>query len=271
MPRQADPAVARVVATHDAAIARLRARTVTVVEAAWRSLPAYRDVDRDRFVRTVAPIVEAAQRQVSAVTAAYLAAVQTAVLATPTRPVAIPAAAVVAPRGVPTSEVYARPFVETWTALTGGDVFDQAVEKGRQRAVSLAGTDVQLARTNAARYVLERSDGVVGYRRVLHGTESCGLCVVASTQRYQRGDLMPIHPGCDCGVLPIYGDADPGQIIDPARLEGVHQRLEERFGVSDAGARDPIDYRNVLVVHEHGELGPVLGVRGQTFTGPADI
>lgn len=192
-------------------------------------------------------------------------------LGEPTRPIAVPASRVVAPRGVPTREVYERPFVDTWTALAGGLGFDDALEKGRQRVVSLAGTDVQLARTRAAAYVLDRSDGVVGYRRVLHGSESCGLCVVASTQRYRRGDLMPIHPGCDCGVLPIYGDVDPGQILDPSRLEGVHQRLEERFGVSDAGARTPIDYRDVLVVHEHGELGPVLGVRGQTFTGPADI
>lgn len=31
------------------------------------------------------------------------------------------------------------------------------------------------------------------------------------------------------------------------------------------------DYSDVLVVHEHGEIGPVLGFRGDHFTGPSDI
>jgi hypothetical protein len=71
--------------------------------------------------------------------------------------------------------------------------------------------------------------------------------------------------------MPIFGRTDPGHVIEPERLESVHERIEERFGVSDAGARDPIDYRDALIVHEHGEIGPVLAVRGQKFTGPNDI
>ena len=50
-------------------------------------------------------------------------------------------------------------------------------------------------------------------------------------------------------------------------LAGARAAIEERFGPDD-GTADP---RTVMVVHEHGELGPVLTVRGHGFTGPADL
>jgi hypothetical protein len=80
---------------------------------------------------------------------------------------------------------------------------------------------------------------------------------------------MPIHPGCDCGEQPIYGTEDPGQIIDEQLLEATHEAIEERFGFSDRGARE-IDYR-LIQVRDHGELGPLLTVRGQHFDGPSSI
>ena len=33
----------------------------------------------------------------------------------------------------------------------------------------------------------------------------------------------------------------------------------------------PVAYRDVLVSHEHGELGPVLAVKGRPFQGPNDL
>ena len=63
--------------------------------------------------------------------------------------------------------------------------------------------------------------------------------------------------------------------IDVDRLEGVHDRIEERFGKSERGAREipgsVARYSDVLVTHEHGELGRILSVRGHKFTGPNDI
>ena len=132
----------------------------------------------------------------------------------------------------------------------------------------MAATDLQLAKTHTTRAVLSGKDNVVGYRRVLTGRESCALCAVAATQRYRKDRLLPIHDGCDCGVAPIYGDRDPGQVIDPDQLEGIKASLAERFG-DDSG--EVADYRKAIVVHEHGELGPVIAVRGQHFTGPDDL
>jgi hypothetical protein len=171
--------------------------------------------------------------------------------------------------GVSGITVYERPFVEMWTALKAGKSVSQSIEAGAIRARSLATTEIQLAKRNAGLVARNANDRIVGYLRTLSGSENCALCYVASTQRYRRGDLLPIHPGCDCGEQPIYGDSDPGQVIDEQLLDATHEAIEQRFGVSDRGAR-AIDYR-LIEVREHGELGPVLTVRGQHFTGPNDI
>jgi hypothetical protein len=171
--------------------------------------------------------------------------------------------------GAPAREVYRRPFVDLYTALGQGKTMTEAIQLGANRISSIASTDVQLARRNAGFGVRSRNSRIVGYARTLTGAENCALCFVASTQRYTRGELMPIHPGCDCGEMPIYGTQDPGQVIDELRLDATHQAVEERFGFSDPGAR-AIDYRDIAI-REHGELGPMLTVADQNFTGPSDL
>jgi hypothetical protein len=100
-------------------------------------------------------------------------------------------------------------------------------------------------------------------------------------------------------VAPIVGRQDPGQVINSVTvtegaqavrstssgvnvfngdnlvnlgdlLEPLHEEIEKRFGISDRGGRR-IDYRKLLTVHEHGEIGPVLAVKGQHFAGPDQI
>lgn len=171
--------------------------------------------------------------------------------------------------GAPAAEVYRRPFVNLYTALSDGKPMTEAIQMGANRISSIASTDVQLARRNAGFGVRDRNSKIVGYARTLTGAENCALCYVASTQRYTRGELMPIHPGCDCGEMPIYGTQDPGQVIDEVRLDATHQAVEDRFGFSDPGAR-AIDYRDIAV-REHGELGPLLTVADQNFTGPSQL
>jgi hypothetical protein len=71
-------------------------------------------------------------------------------------------------------------------------------------------------------------------------------------------------------------------VVNPEQLAGVHERIAQRFGAYSSGARKipgvtdpttagPLEYRNVLISHNHGEIGPVLGVRGQDFTTPGDL
>lgn len=237
----------------------VRARVVDYVRTIWTDLGDYRDADIDRFVSTVVPVVAGGQRQVAALTDAYLASVGTVILGKSVRPVGIPANVInyEALRGVPAAKVYARPGNVVWTALAGGVNLDEAVQRGLGRAMSITATDLQLARTHATRYAMANNDRIVGFRRVPSGGNVCELCSTASTQRYHRDDLLPIHPGCSCGVEPIYGTEDPGQVIDP--------------GTSDTGEPNTVDNPSDVVVHDHGELGPVLAVKGQAFRGPDDL
>jgi hypothetical protein len=244
-------------ARYAAVVKRVRQRVVDYLLTEFTRSGDYRDRDLRRFVALAVPVVLAGQRQVSALTDAYLAQVLTTTLGRPVRP---SGASNDYPRPTAPGEVYARPYVEVRTKLSEGLRFPEAVSAGIARLKDIAATDMQLAKTHTARESFTRN-GIQRYQRVLTGSTSCALCYVASTQTYSRGDLLPIHPGCDCSVAPVAGDFDAD-----AELRATHEAIEARFGSSDPGGR-AIDYRKQLIVQEHGDMGPVLAVRGQHFSG----
>lgn len=250
------PSPAQLFDAYTTATTTTRARVLAFVRASWGGLDAWHASDIDTFVRRVVPVVNGGQVRAASLTDAYLAAIASLVLGVPNRPVGIPHRLVndQTMRGVPAADVYRRTGPTVWTALSNGRTLDDAVSEGLTRALVAAATDLQLAKTHATRYALERNDGVVGYQRVPDDA-ACDLCLLASTQRYHSGDLMPIHDRCSCDVEPLFGDTDPGQIINADLLD----RLDNVAAGTD------------VVVHEHGELGPVLTVAGQAFTGPDDI
>lgn len=237
----------------------------------FSNLGSWRDQDFDRFFQIASQTLSGASLQAARLQVAFyqqMAKIQNQPFVTPTLR-ASDFTTEALRNGAAASEVYRRPFVELYTALSKGTTMSEAIALGANRISSIASTDVQLARRNAGFGVRSRNSRIVGYARTLTGSENCALCFVASTQRYTRGDLLPIHPGCDCGEMPIYGTQDPGQVIDELRLDATHQAVEERFGLSDPGAR-AIDYRDIAI-REHGELGPVLTVADQNFTGPSQL
>lgn len=222
----------------------------------------FHDADLERFVAQVVPVVLAGRRQVSALTDAWLAVTLTDTLGRRVRPLGTFDTDSL--RGVEPAAVYARPYVTVRTKLAEGKALDAAVGAGLARVSDLVLADMQLAKTHTAQSVLSRTKGVTAFMRTLTGNVNCALCYVASTQRYHKEDLLPIHPGCDCGVVPI---ADTGeQVINEPRLAATHEAVEDRLGESDSAGRAP-DYRKQLIVREHGELGPVLAVRGHHFQG----
>lgn len=255
---------------------RLSSRLVTGtgsrLATVFSSLGSWREDDYKRFVDYASNAVSGAKTQASRLQTAYYSEMAKTLGA---RFKAIPASRIdlsteILRNGVTTAEVYRRPFVEVYTALSKGEQMTDAIAKGARRVQSIASTDVQLARRETGRQNRMANQSIVGYRRVLTGTENCALCYVASTQRYTKSDLLPIHPGCDCGEMPIYGTQDPGQVLDQYNLDKAHEMVQERFGVSDRGARAPIDYRDIKI-QEHGELGPLLSIRGQKFTNQGDL
>lgn len=224
----------------------------------------YRDADLKRFVKTVVPVILAGRRQTSTLTDAYLSRLLSDSLGRPVKPQG--PVDTDSLRGVDASEVYVRPYKSVWMELAEGKALGDAAKAGTARLTDLVLSDLQLAKTHTARNVFSNTAGVAGFRRVLTGRKSCALCYVASTHRYNKSDLLPCHPGCDCSVAPILAD-DRAKM--GSQLEATHEAVEDRFGVSDRGARKP-DYRQIQV-QQHGEMGPILTVRGQAFTAESDL
>ena len=253
----------------------------------FRQLGSWRDEDFTRYANVVKPQIDGLKLQAANLQAAYYQQVaqangedftSVAVRATQLTDEALR-------NGPSFDEVYRRPFIDVYRALSSNELVSTAIQRGVARASSLAETDVQLASRIAGLRQREANNNIVGYRRVLTGSENCALCAIASTQRYTRNNLKPIHPGCDCGEEPIYGDFDPGQVIDQTGLDSIHEALQTQLGVSDAQARDAqigkfvqyddnvrlADFTEIIATREHGEYGPTLTWRDQAFTGPNDI
>jgi hypothetical protein len=203
--------------------------------------------------------------------------------------------------GRPATEVYERSIVEARRMVSDGAPVDRAMNAGKVRAASTAQTDVIAANREAVG--AGRRPWVVGYRRVLTG-KSCALCATASTQRYRKAELAPIHPRCDCDVAEIYGDSDPGAIINQQLLDDLKRDGGSNYWkrndiiVDEHGTirrtkieypRDPDTGKRLLdsrgnpirrkvpgepvrpVAQTHGELGKVLTDRRYSFTSADDL
>lgn len=238
------PDTTSIVKGYDTLVAATRARVVANVAAAWSIMDSYNRADVDRFVSRAVPVVLGGQARVATLTDAYMASMETAATGKRAAPLGLPSPTIESIRGVSADKVYERAGIEVWTALKDGVDYSDAVARGLDRATSSAATDMQLARTHSARDVMEKRPSITGYRRVLH-PPSCDLCVRASRNRYGKRTLQPIHSHCDCGIVPIFEDFDPGKVAnDTHEVQGLAQ----------------------MTVHEHGELGPVLTFSGQHFT-----
>lgn len=263
--------------SYQAAVATVRKRLLRSASALWSGLGSYRDSDIDRMVAIIAPLVQAGQVQVANLTEAYFR--QEGARA------GVEFAYVTSGRGVPITEVYRRPAVATYTALSEGKSVSDAIAVGGTRLASLVSMDVQMAKVRQADRSLQ-SANVTAYQRTLTGAENCALCVIASTQRYWVGDLLPIHPGCDCGVDVLRAGVDPAtQVIDSDLLDSTREEIATRLdhvkvgldgrdlglGKADSRGRPISDYTDLIVSRTHGEYGPTLAWRDQKFTSAADI
>lgn len=217
-----------------AAQEKIRAAVTAQVLAVWDALPHYDEQQVPGFVKVASVRVLAAQRQSVLITNAYLAQ------SLGIKPVALNLDALTGPAvraGVPDAERWRRPFVNVWAALSKREPWEQAVDAGRARAVGMAATDVQLAQRAAFAAVQHADAQIVGYRRKAD-PGACEFCRLVDGAFVKSASAMPLHPRCGCSLEPITRDAPP---VDDVAPEGV-------------------------VVHEHGELGPLLAAPGDRFT-----
>lgn len=261
----------------NAAVAAVRQRTTEAARLAWSGLPDYSDEGLAIWLSQIVPLVTASQEVIASLTDLYIAGALSEMTGQRIDPLGIPAGTASGAsvrNGTPPEIEYERPFKEIWYQLSQDKDFAQAVGIGEQRAFSMIATDLQLARTHSARYALSQSGpkfGVVGYRRVVGSARSCSLCQIAATQRYHIAELMPIHNNCSCGVAPITAEKDPGQRIDRVILHPDAKASDSSGKFAPYYGHPGGDVVPEVQVHEHGEIGPVLTVKGQAFRGPNDI
>lgn len=250
---------------HSAARARLTERATVAVTAEVARFTGWYDHDAiTRMVGDLVRIVEAAQVGVARATDAFLARVTTDLVAATVRPVG--AVDVTGLRlGTTHAGAYGR-LADQYRFGASEGFGDAVLDRVVARARAMVRTDIQLAvRAQVARFIAASPAAVVGYRRLLRPEASsegaCGLCVAASDRVYGRGDLMPLHTGCECGVAPMTATHDPGRSLNA-------DELDEVYGQAGSTARDDL-IKTRFRVEEHGELGPVLVHADHHHRGPA--
>lgn len=266
-----------VIARYLTAYNRLRTRTGAQILAAWRRAGGIDDAAARAWLATAVPITAGAQAATASLVAGYISLLGRAITGTATATAADPDAVTTeALRGVPAAAVYMRPVITARRLVGEGRPLGDALRIAGDRARSTAETDVLLAQRATTVDIAEREPRIVGYRRVLTGG-SCALCATASTQRYHSEDLMPIHNNCDCGVAPIWGDRDPGNVINRELVADL------KAAARTTGDPDYWRARHVTVdedgtvrlpepkVRQHGELGPVLTDSAHDFAGPGSV
>lgn len=104
---------------------------------------------------------------------------------------------------------------------------------------------------------------IIGFRRVIHpelaegGT--CGACVLAATRMYLRGNLKPMHDGCNCTVLPVTGKYDPADDLNTG--DGLWDAYAE-MNTTDAWAAKQFRFKakadgsGMEMVQERKKSGP---------------
>ncbi|MEU4579970.1 hypothetical protein [Nonomuraea sp. NPDC023979] len=224
----------------------LRAGLVQAARLIWAGLrhssTAYDRASVPGFVDQLVPLVHEGQAQEVSLTVAMLRELSLLRTGVPTPDVDL-SKLEGRQGGVSLDDVYARPFVWLWTDLKNGKPFEDALDDAADRLGKSIEADLQLASRNAADAVIDADRRTIGFKRVLSDRPNhCPLCVVASTNHYRKGDLLPIHPGCGCGVEPVYADADWDDTLNRQ--------------VADAYA-DAIRNQEIAVT-EHGEYGPYL-------------
>lgn len=248
-----------------AAVATVRSRVVDYVTELFGA-DTISDAGLAAFFAQVLPAIRAGQQQTAALTDAYL----TQVLATEFDE-RIAAGRVIDTReglrGVDPIVVYGRPVKTARYALSQGRDVQDAVAQGVQRLKKIAQSDMQLAKTKQAQKTLGRSM-IDGYQRVLKGEHDCAKCIVASTRFYHQAQLMPMHPGCNCDVKPARKPKGRDVVLHEDRLLALDDLIDTSGLPTNASAED---YQNLIVVHEHGELGPVLALRYEHFRGKSDL
>lgn len=152
--------------------------------------------------------------------------------------------------------------------IVNGATDEQALAVAKRRAGQVIDTDISLVVREQEAHTAKKL-GVKLYRRVLHpelakSGLSCGLCIVAADRVYSVDRFKrEIHLNCNCEMVPIDGDNDPGLKLNQADLDSLYAAAGRAVGaegpVTGGGKKQLGALKRVRVgITEHGELGPIL-------------
>ena len=224
---------------------QLADKVAVMIRRYWDALETpYDPVLATQFIDRVVLAVRAGQVQTAALTESYLSQA-VAVMTGDALPLGLPDARYGRP--VPAEAVYERSLMSWRYLVSIGKDLKSAKAEALERLLLTADTDLTLSmRDTASSFMNQHS--IDRYHRVTRGeANTCDLCYLASTRTYYRSDLLPIHTRCKCAVVPDVSNVDLQQI------NGVKTDVTQQY-----------------VTKNHGELGPVLAVKGQHFRTEAE-
>lgn len=208
-------------------------------------------------------IIQAAQQVVGSLTTAYMGR-RLHIAPPPVDP------SITQRSGITKADEYQRPYWTTAKAVRDGIPPEQAALRGARRLRTLAAVDVQMAKIRQAQIVL-RAAGRKTYRRVTTSDNPCSLCEIASTQIYLTDDLMPIHSSCMCDIEEDDTGGDQEKADADFNGVGDNDLQQKKIGELNESNAPASDYRDLIAVRDHGEIGPMLTWADQHFQGPQDL
>lgn len=224
---------------------RVRAAVASNVASAWQSLPNYYDEQIPGFLERVVPVVQAGQTRAISLTSAYSAR------RLGVTPVGIDTAGIIANvrKGATPAQVYARPFVTMRASIKDLGV-DGAIAKGASRLQSTADMDVAMASRDALSPLTQAftsgGSGVVAWQRVAD-PGCCDFCQMLDGVHTGPQEPQPLHNRCGCTAEPITSDRFSFTSVISGAVVGS------------------------VLVQEHGELGPLITDKHDSFTSFADL
>jgi hypothetical protein len=224
---------------------KTRAAVAHALEAHWKALPDYRDEQIDPFLDKVIPIVHAGQRRAASLTDAYMSRMLK------TAPLGLDLDAIIGNvrNGVDSRTVYQRPFVTMWAAIATIGI-EAAIIKGMNRLTSTAEMDVAMTARDASKAFGTSSGRVAGFVRVAD-PDCCDFCQSIDGAYVRSDSAAPLHNRCGCTLEPIGSDSSAADNSFDAITSGMTWDDAE--------------------IQEHGELGPVIVAKGDSFTGPTEL
>lgn len=213
-------------------IRNLRLTGAATLAAIWAALTGIDPEDEEAFADRSTPVLTGLQGATTALTVGYFGLLSSG--------------ARVDTAGLTVAQDLRHPFIGVRKALKEGAEWEAAQAAGRARAEAMASERVMLTQAATAERI-DATGKVVGWRRVPQGA-TCSYCIVVSTQRYRTAETASNvghrNKGrltCDCDVVPIVGDKDPGQVINRPTLKAwkAANKADDKPAYFDATTLDP--------------------------------